>query len=137
MTGIELYCKDLAGTVTSPIRFNLGFSDAVLRSASTCQDDTFAVGFRMKWLDDQGDEDDVGMTNFRLHCQTGTAQSYTQVEGTWYNEALCPPLTLICGFRVLYQPLSVADVTCFNEIAMACCFLISFIYCSPAAIPAS
>jgi len=46
-----------------------------------CPDDTFAEGFRIKWVGDQLDKDDVGVTNFRLLCQTGTAQSYTQTEG--------------------------------------------------------
>jgi len=46
-----------------------------------CPDDTFAEGFRMKWVGDQLDKDDVGVTNFRMHCQTGTAQSYGQNEG--------------------------------------------------------
>ncbi|XP_047477334.1 uncharacterized protein LOC125030958 [Penaeus chinensis] len=122
MTGLELYCKDLAGTVTTPIKFNLGFSDAVVRPQDTCQGGTFALGFRMKWLGDQGDEDDVAMTTFRLHCQTGTAQSYGDLQGTWYSAAMCPPESLICGFRVLYQLLTVDDVTCFNEVVMACCF---------------
>ncbi|XP_069979341.1 vitelline membrane outer layer protein 1 homolog [Penaeus vannamei] len=123
MTGVELYCKDLAGTATTPIRFNQGFSDAVMRSEDMCPDDTFAEGFRMKWVGDQLDKDDVGVTNFRMHCQTGTAQSYGQNEGNWYSPAMCPPPTLICGFRVMYEPLTVDDVTCFNEIMVACCFL--------------
>lgn len=31
MTGVEMFCKDLEGNVTTPIEFNLGFEDAVLR----------------------------------------------------------------------------------------------------------
>lgn len=35
MTGVEMFCKDLEGNVTTPIEFNLGFEDAVLRCQYT------------------------------------------------------------------------------------------------------
>nr|XP_053650759.1 uncharacterized protein LOC128701185 [Cherax quadricarinatus] len=73
-----------------------------------------------------GSEDRDALNQVLFRCQDSTQlSSYTSNDtGTWGVWTSCVPGSVMCGARVMYQPVSaLSDNTCFNEILMLCCFL--------------
>ncbi|XP_069956588.1 vitelline membrane outer layer protein 1 homolog [Cherax quadricarinatus] len=126
VSGIKLLCMTQQGMQTTSILFNQNYILNAQQGTATCSNNTFVKDIRARFHLTTGSEDRDALNQVLFRCQDSTQlSSYTSNDtGTWGVWTSCVPGSVMCGARVMYQPVSaLSDNTCFNEILMLCCFL--------------
>ncbi|KAG7173219.1 putative Vitelline membrane outer layer protein 1-like 9 [Homarus americanus] len=125
VTGVELLCRTPEGNITSPITFDMNYTDGVKRKTATCTAGNFVNKFSSHMGPIRGADDDDGLNNLHLMCTDSfklMSHDVGQV-GTWAGWRSCLPGTFICGMKLRYEALGASsDNSCINEFIALCCF---------------
>ncbi|XP_042214158.1 uncharacterized protein LOC121860836 isoform X2 [Homarus americanus] len=68
VTGVELLCRTPEGNITSPITFDMNYTDGVKRKTATCTAGNFVNKFSSHMGPIRGADDDDGLNNLHLMC---------------------------------------------------------------------
>ena len=103
-------------------RQNDNMEEGTLGAMEFCDNRSFATGFQLKILGDQGDlYDDLAVTGIRIICDTGdNHSSIVHQRGSWKNEQMCESGKFLTGWSQRLEKGQSLDITGVNDVHYEC-----------------